>query len=362
MSTLYIIGAGASSELDFTINIVDKSLTENISKSFKSGIMSNGFFWYANNFYKILNDLNIPVPVVLSEDVSEYIISKYNISKDDLLNNKERSQIVNIEKACVAFNEDYQNICKLGKTELIIKYTLIKKSLYGYIHDTLSLFSYYCYSIHHRNLAKIILRKNADVISFNWETLLEDSLVETKEWSYIDGYTVSFEEVVNQNDANDTIVDSKFKVLKPHGSINWYINKESNEQALRLIVPLSRDKRRSTVTELLEKSRTFGNNTFCFSCIQQPGKSGFIDKKIHEQIIEKLEKAEKIIIIGFSFNPNDKDVKSEFSDINYRKGVVVEYVNPDDRVEDTYKDIFKTKNVIKVASFLSEYCSKELLL
>ena len=69
-----------------------------------------------------------------------------------------------------------------------------------------------------------------------------------------------------------------------------------------------------------------------------------------------MEQTNHIIAIGYSFNENDEYIINEFNDIEFRRDLHIDLINPSNDLIMKYKKIFKTENVKKVHDSLSDYC------
>jgi hypothetical protein len=76
---------------------------------------------------------------------------------------------------------------------------------------------------YHAILAKHIIESDSIVISFNWGTLIDEALHNTKQWFYETGYGLKFKRLyLNETQILVEMKKSKELLLKPHGSINWF--------------------------------------------------------------------------------------------------------------------------------------------
>jgi len=77
----------------------------------------------------------------------------------------------------------------------------------------------------YQTFARILINQKAHVISFNYDLILDNLLRNTKEWWPLDGYGVNFRVFENydkkSNKKEKSILPSKCKLLKLHGSLNW---------------------------------------------------------------------------------------------------------------------------------------------
>lgn len=66
-----------------------------------------------------------------------------------------------------------------------------------------------------------ILNKGDQLITFNWDTLLDRSLFSTGNWFPEDGYAIPFSGIFRDGWSKPANVKSSFRLLKLHGSTNW---------------------------------------------------------------------------------------------------------------------------------------------
>jgi hypothetical protein len=200
------------------------------------GPLSSGYFYYFNQILKAVQE-EIPASVTINPRLSEYISRKYDITKNELLDNKNLSRKVNIENLYITIEEtiDQMELCHGGDSDdpsklldpKLQELLAVQWDLKSYIFNTLAFIGYYCISKFHHIFADHLVNTGSDVISFNWDTLLDEAMFNTKRWSYETGYGLAFEKVIyksNHNQENTPIQDSKTTILKPHGSINWYFS------------------------------------------------------------------------------------------------------------------------------------------
>lgn len=370
LNTVYILGAGTSHDLSFRISNLDAGYGTYTYKDFSvEGPLSGGYFYYFNQIQKTVKD-SVPLcpGVTVSNKLLAYICKKYNITRDKLLDSKESSQKVNIENLYIdieaAIDEmeskrgsDPHDLSLLQDQEFIDLFTL-HNDLKSYIFDTLSFIGYYCISKYHHIFAVHIIDAGASVISFNWDTLLDEAMFNTKRWSCETGYGFKFEKILYKN-GKDSELASKLEetniILKPHGSINWY--SDMQKEKLYLIVPVGLRLRGGTLGRL-RSCESIGNDSHVFAYIIPPGKKRKQFAHIWERMKDILQNADKIIIIGFSFNSNDSHVKNEFKDIPFKRGLPVEIVDPNgSKLVNIYKEVFKTEDVVVKFSSFANYCN-----
>lgn len=370
---VYLLGAGASRELKFNISTLDYPQGVKTDKFLMNGPLSSGFFFDSNNLYQLINKrFPLAVNLTISDDLIEYVCEYYKtkhgkaVTKDDILNNEEISRRISIEKLYLYIEEAVREFEKekTGKQGLnldnpVIKMSMIKNDLLEYIYESLSLVCYYCFSIYHRVLALYILNYGGNVISFNWDILLDEAMNDTGKWGYKDGYGINFKDVVYKySDKEDSLSQDKSSnfILKTHGSINWY-TKTSTDDGLHLFVPLKRNLRGGALDTLRVYEYDNDRNQY-FTSIVPPGIKRKAYPEIWKQIKEILENADEIIAIGFSFSDNDRYVKEELQGFSFKKNLKINLINPEaDRLIDTYKEVFKTANVSKLFNTLGDFSS-----
>jgi len=375
VNTVYILGAGASHDLSFRISNLDAGYGTYTYKDLTvEGSLSSGYFYYFNQILKTVKK-NVPLcaTVTISDKLLAYICKKYGIAKDELFESKETSQKVNIENLYIdietAIDEmelerggDPNDLSLLQDPEFIDLFVL-HNDLKSYIFDTLSFVGYYCISKFHHIFAEHITDPNTNVISFNWDTLLDEAMFNTKRWSYETGYGLEFEKVLyktGKDSESATKPEATNIILKPHGSINWY--SDMHKEKLYLIVPVGLRLRGGTFGQL-RSCESIGNDNHVFTYIIPPGKKRRQFPRIWESMKDVLQNADKIIAIGFSFNNNDSHVKEEFKDISFKKNLSVEIIDPTgSSLVNTYSEIFKTEDVVVKFSSFAKYCEDFLVL
>jgi hypothetical protein len=219
----------------------------------------------------------------------------------------------------------------------------------------MSYISYYCISNNHKILSKYIIENGGNIISFNWDILFEEAMINTGKWTPQDGYGISFNNIIykNEKDKEQGIlpkVNSNNLVLKPHGSINWY-SKDDQINKQILFIQLKTRLRGGSFLRLERQENSY------LSSIAPPG----IKRKSFPEVWNKmkyiLEEADEIVAIGFSFNDNDKYIKEEFNKIKYKKNINIILINPDnEKLKIIYKTVFYTNNICTKHKTFSQYC------
>jgi len=372
MNRVFLLGAGASRELRFNISTLDYPNGLKTDKFMEYGPFSSGFFFDSNNLSQLVNKrLPLAVNLKASDDLMEYVREYYKtkfgetITKEDILSNEKISRRINIEKLYLHIEENIRNFesKKSEKQELdldspLIKLSMVKNDLLEYIYESLSLVCYYCFSIYHNILASYILKYGGEVISFNWDILLEEAMNDTGKWNYEEGYGIEFKDVVHKYKENeDSASQNKPNnlILKTHGSINWY-NRATGEDVLYLFVPLKRNLRGGALDTLRVYEYDNDRNQYSTSIVP-PGIKRKAYPEIWARIKETLKNADEIIAIGFSFNDNDDYVKEELQGFNFKRDLKINLVNLEaDRLIEIYKKVFKTDKVSKIFNTLGDYC------
>lgn len=372
MKRVYLLGTGASRELSFNITTLDGGLgTKKTDKFLVNGPLSSGYFYDANNFAKVIKDrLPIVAQLKVSDSLIHYIKDYYKtkfgkvVAEDDILNNETISRNINIESLYLHIEQEIGNFEKVsqsqkgGLDEHLIRLHLIKHDLLEYIHTSLSIISYYCFSIYHKVLASYIVNYGGDIISFNWDILLEEEMQHTGSWAYQNGYRMDFRDIIyRRGDKQPAFSDCQSNncILKPHGSINWY-KRTNDENGLYLFMTRERRLRGGSLDIL--RLYEYDNERKQYSAsIVPPGFKSLSYSDIWIHIKKVLENVDDIIAIGFSFNDNDRHIKEEFADINFKKDLHVNLVNPDsNRLIAIYREVFKTSNVSPFYNTFADYC------
>lgn len=354
MKKVFILGAGASRDLKFKFITYDGYYrTEEVSRFSQEGPLSLGFFYDAKKLYEAINPRieNGVLPFnleTISQNLEKYVCSYYQrkysrvIVMNDVFNNKEVSDNVCIEDLYGEIEKETDN------------YNL-SNELLDYYYNSLSLISYYVVSECHLGFAQQIVDNGDNIISFNWDTLLEEALYLTRKWDFSDGYGFTFNRILekqqhvcplgkNHNTTN--------YILKPHGSINWF----SNNGNIVLLNQMQLLFRGGTVPQLLKRKELI-DSTFYVSKIVPPGQKRLEFPDIWKQIKIILSDADEIVIIGFKFKPGDNHIEQEFKQVQWKNSLKVGIVDPKaDEFIEKHKCLFRTDNVYKICSTFSDYC------
>ncbi|MCK5241027.1 hypothetical protein KAR34_01125 [bacterium] len=363
MKRVFVFGAGASRDLNFTSSVWDYPQPIDIQNHVLQGPLSSGFFYTANEFNRIIsNRYPLIVPPEIGNRLGAYIQRQYNIKKNELLNDQSQSKKINIEGLYTELEQARESrLIKNGEIDLNTPeyetYTALGE-LKKYIFATFAFMSYYCVSQLHQRFAKEILKPGDTIISFNWEILLEEALDRTDLWKFEDGYGFRFRGLVGKVNRPEQENGSQITVLKPHGSINWYRDDKSNRYlALQTNVGL----RGGAPGGWLNESYKVDCNNSVKTAFIPPGKKREDFPDIWGWMDNELEQADEICLVGFSFNKFDKHITDRFEKKKYRKNPKIEIINPDTELIIKCKKIFKVKNVTRPACSFANWFENHLV-
>jgi len=207
----YILGAGASYSYEQSPTGVRPPL-------------ATGFF-SAYCSLDISGDIEVRVG-----DIVSYVASEYGIPYEDFCSFNQDA-----ESFMTQLDQYVQDYVKM------LQEAMLDGEKYGEFvnriraHDQmLLLFAHVLNEIQNGPVADIYLRLlNAvdisdPLVTFNWDTLLDRALQHSGNWSPINGYSVPFRALLDDDwfDLEDTILDiaESRLLLKLHGSTNWLVN------------------------------------------------------------------------------------------------------------------------------------------
>jgi hypothetical protein len=367
MNRVYVLGTGASRDLKFRISTIDAGYgTYQYKDCDLQGPLSSGYFYYVQQISKqIQANSGLCVPSKAADSLLKYISDGYGVSSDDLLENENISWQVNIEELYLRIESEIEQFDREDKSkeELAllenkdyIGLNMRQWELMEYIVGSLSFIGYHCFSKNHAVFANHVVNNGGDVISFNWDILFDEAMVYTDQWDCQSGYGLKFQKVLSKSgDAITQMNQSRNLILKPHGSINWYHKSLFDDGHLYVLLQVKRRLRGGTIG-YLRNAEKIGEDLFR-SYIVPPGKKRKYFPEVWQKIKEVLENADEIVAMGFSFNQNDPHVREEFSGLSFKKDLSVRIVNPSSgQLIQTYKEVFKTSNVEKIANSFDEFC------
>lgn len=365
MKRLYILGAGASA--DFFPTSYSRGYTLNNS-SFISFPTTNNFIQKAIKFEKLRK--NYPI--------FEFIAKKYNISFEDLVNGVP----LDIEEVYRAIYELSESVDMENDPEGTGKAWALLWTIEGVIQELAQhYFTVYGVCENYSLFAKHIVETGSAVITFNWDTFLDEALSNTDKWFYESGYGFGFERIYLDREQ----IDNKGKVssailLKPHGSINWFRYRDHYSSTTDGFTgkDVSDEDRAKTFLML------FNKNTIAIHPIHQrldmakgwkpslkmpcgldiiyPSKKTHSWVKrtnyilIRDTMVALFKEADDIVFIGFALKDPDGD---EFRDIKVKETAGITLVNLDHSEELAlrYKKTFQTDRVNFAAEkTFKEYC------
>ncbi|MEG6617602.1 hypothetical protein V6C27_14475 [Peptococcaceae bacterium 1198_IL3148] len=208
---------------------------------------------------------------------------------------------------------------------------------------------------HHIKLAKNLSCEDV-VISFNYELLMDNSLLSTGMWYPTDGYGVKCG-ILSDQKLEQPKNKSHVYLLKLHGSFNWlycsgcrqlFTAIEKNKQELRLVCNHS--------------DKVFSNHMGCKHPLQPiiipPTMMKNYDsmpftQQLWHQARAALANADQIVIIGYSFPPTDFRTKWLFrkamleSNKKCRKVILVNHATGDKLASmlQQYKSLMRTNDI-----------------
>lgn len=191
----------------------------------------------------------------------------------------------------------------------------------------------------YRSLVNNQLGKRDAVVSFNYDTVFEDSLPNNRKWGY---HCVE----------NTT---SSLSVYKPHGSVNWFLKEKK-------IVRGNEPEDQPVVVAPSHLKFSLNNN--------KTKQAGYLDAaptlfEIWGELEKELKMAKAIVFIGYSFPPADLYFTSLLRTVLSQRSAKPKFilVNPDSvaiSVRVFQKFQIKTKNYFDLGQF-SKITRKEVL-
>jgi hypothetical protein len=366
---VYILGAGSSRELRFPVTKLDPRRDSPEMKVLSvHGPLSSGFFYHVRRFAdEMRSQLTVPQELTPARTLTDYIREYYeanfghDISLEDLLYQEDISNKVNMETLYRTIEEEMEREARQSRNQHIAEWDQrfwhARQFLVEYLFASLSLVTWYCRSCYHRILAEYVVTSPANVISFNWDTLLDEQMAATGAWHYEDGYGFRFGKVVYEHGEGDdtaSVARSSNLLLKPHGSLDWYRSTQVGGGALYAFIPIT--ELRGNLIPNLDNYRYHNDEQF-ETAIVPPGRKQRHFTAVWKRIEEVLSQADEIVAIGFSFNANDEYIKREFEGMRFRDDLTIGLVDPNaDDLKSTYADVFRTSRVAKICDTFSDYC------
>lgn len=368
MKKVFILGAGASA--DFSPDTYSMGYKLN-KGSFEFFPTTNDFIQKAIKLEKIRS--NYPL--------FELIKKTYNIDFESL----KKGTPLNIEELYRDIDELFENANMTGKSEETGRVFALVMSIQDLIQEIPQHYStVYGICENYSVFAKYIGETNSSVISFNWDTFLDEALSKTGKWFYESDYGFEFEKIyLDRQEIKKEGKNSSILLLKPHGSINWfrYGDHYSSTKDGFTGEHVSDDERKQTFLMLFSKNKGGIHPIHkrlniakgwkpnlkmpCGLDIIYPAKknkSGFerINYfKINEEMKKCFNDADEIIFIGFALKPDDQAI---FRKLQIKKSAQIIIVNKEANsttaeIFGRYKNIFNCSNVkISQSKTFKEYC------
>ena len=226
-----------------------------------------------------------------------------------------------------------------------------------------------------------IIETNSAVITFNWDTFLDEALFKTDRWFYESGYGFEFERIyLDREQIDNRKRVSSTLLLKPHGSINWFCYRDHHSSTTDGFTGESvSDEDRSKTFLMLFSRDKIGIHPIhkrldmakgwkpplkmpCGLDIIYPSKKSraWIRMRnyilIRDKMTTLLKEADEIFFIGFALKDLDAD---EFRDIKVKETMTMTLVNLDHSEElvSRYKKVFKTDKIkFDVEKTFKDYC------
>lgn len=305
--------------------------------------MSNDVFFLGAGFsaavagISTMNELSKQVHQKISDDSKESIVRHYQTEIPEQLKN-------NIEALLSYLSADLPWKSKVQQYENLALYEKIVEK----IVDVISFETKYIGKGHVYDFFEKIMRSKSSIISLNYDVLCENLIQD------IDGYDVDFSQIYKAPiayvgkrshregfDRHPTKGD--ISLIKLHGSINWKWCGLSDSD------PIYFCGKELSVNMPDETQSSAGLRT----CIVPPvmDKTAFYKNAVLRSLWEiaerKLQEAENIYIIGFSFPPSDLSVRFLFQSALRKNKAKITVVNCADKkeLETNYKDVFGEKRI-----------------
>lgn len=365
MKRLYILGAGASA--DFSPISYNRGYPIN-QRTFIPFPTTNNFIQKAIRFGKLKKDYPI----------FKFIDERYNITFEAL----EKGTPLDVERVYRDIYESSERVDMENDPEGTGKAWTLLWTIEGVIQElTQHYFTVYGVCENYSVFAKHIVETDSTVITFNWDTFLDEALSNTSKWFYESGYGFNFERIyLDQEGIDNERKASSAILLKPHGSINWFRYRDHYSSTTDGFTgeAVSDDDRAKTFLMLFSKNK-IGIHPIhqrldmakgwkpplkmpCGLDIIYPNKKSrsWVKRTNYLYIRDKMntlfKEADNIVFIGFALKDPDAD---EFGGIKVKEAATITLVNLDHSVELTsrYKKTFQTDRVNFAAEkTFKEYC------
>ena len=244
----------------------------------------------------------------------------------------------------------------------------------------------------HERLARYCRDTGATIISFNWDTLMDDALAATDCWNYHTGYGTKFFMAYQDRKATpEPSTPSVLTLLKPHGSMNWFrysLRSFRNEPAFTGDEP-TEEEMSSTGLFVFSPEWRKSNHPVDADLglgvgfdpklkvpadidILPPGEASAVSRpqfaRTRALVGEVIRTARTVTIIGFALKDSDSDSKRLFYQARQESSIgeitleVVDKVMSDPiasaPLRTICEDTFRPCQVEFVAPTFKEYCAR----
>lgn len=171
----------------------------------------------AIDFFKTYNELKISEnPWIRVGDIVNYVSEKYQIDPTDFNTFK-----MDIEKIHSEVEEDLKYAIEKGEDLNIFMFHRAYMQLVFLFSSVINEIQNGSVSIPHVNLTKIMSNED-NIITYNWDTLMDRALYTTTDWTPDSGYLVK-PRMINKDGWSepDASQIKSPKIIKLHGSTNW---------------------------------------------------------------------------------------------------------------------------------------------
>lgn len=172
---------------------------------------------------------------------------------------------------------------------------------------------------YHKNVAELISSGDS-IISFNYDCLIDDALLYfCKHWHPVTGYGFKFDDIFGgAHPEKARVFSSSISLLKPHGSVTFrYKTDDTNETNIRFVGL-------TNGIQPTHMSMSGGWEPFIVTPSSKKESHSQFMNNILISAKNKLQKAKRVIIVGYSFPETDQHIYKLFKKL---KGEVI-IVNP----------------------------------
>lgn len=223
-------------------------------------------------------------------------------------------------------------------------------------------------------LAERIIKENAAVLTFNYDTLLEEAIQgNQEEWDPIYAYQAQFEEVDQGDDSGKypAFRSVRFKqqqysapFLKLHGSLNWFRRHMGEDtgtaETAKLgnshVKSISRQSMRAVYADILVDDEGDYFEPLIITPVLNKDVRQEIFSEVWYKAWEQLRECKKLIISGYSFPPSDFATRKLF--LESFVGAQLEelvVINPDTSIVGRAKKLCHFRGAVSVCDSIEEY-------